>query len=88
MLMQYRQNIICIVLFRLPKDPIRRKRWMDHLWGVAPNTAKVLQQKKAILFCSQHFTKEDFMECAWLRNNLKPDALPSQFPVLVNTYFI
>lgn len=59
--------------FRFPTDPELRKKWLE----VVP-----VKVSKTSVVCSQHFKPDDFTLGGLLRKKLKPDAVPSIFPVV------
>ncbi len=70
-----------VSFFRLPKDPSRRKVWIQQLKLVNPP-----KDSDNVRICSEHFSEDCFvrdMQAEWgfkkRRRTLKDDAVPSKF---------
>lgn len=55
-----------------------RKEWVVKVRR-AGNCGQLWEPGPHAVLCSEHFQKTDYMDVPWLRNKLKPGAVPSVF---------
>ena len=81
-------------MHRFPKDPVRRKRWIDIIKTIRPNWEFPKNPDSNVVVCSDHFKPTDFVtdsqdkterrkrkrESQTVRRYHKEDASPSVFP--------